>query len=119
MSALTAPRTYAVLAAFQAGDAVACAIPVAPITQALDTLEVPAEIRWVLPASKVASAVGLLAVRRWPGLARLTTALLTVYFVLAIAAHLRVRDKPVNIIPAATFLATYAAMTVKGPDVSR
>jgi hypothetical protein len=115
VSALTAPRTYVALAAFQAADAVACAIPVAPITQALDTLEVPQRIRWVLPAAKAASAIGLLAGRRFPGLARLTTALLTVYFVLAVGAHIRVRDKAVNMIPAATFLLTYAAMTIKGP----
>ncbi|BBC65449.1 hypothetical protein MMRN_23450 [Mycobacterium marinum] len=42
--------------------------------------------------------------------------MLTLYFVLAVAAHVRVRDKIVNIIPAASFLATFAVMTVKGPD---
>ncbi|HXY65339.1 MAG TPA: hypothetical protein VEI45_13545, partial [Mycobacterium sp.] len=36
MSGLTSPKTYAALAAFQAGDAVACAIPLPAITKALD-----------------------------------------------------------------------------------
>jgi hypothetical protein len=112
------PKTYAGLAALQAVDAVACAIPVAPITRSLDTLGVPQEIRWILPASKAASAIGLLSAGRFPSLARLTTALLTLYFVLAVGAHLRVRDRVVNAIPAASFLATYAALTVRGPDRS-
>ena len=60
--------------------------------------------------------IGLLSAGRVPALARLTTAMLTLYFVLAVGAHLRVRDKIVNAIPAASFLATYAVMTAKGPD---
>lgn len=116
MGALTSPKTYAGLAAFQAGDAVACAIPVPPIVRVLDTLEVPQNIRWLLPASKAASVVGLLAAGRIPALARLTTAMLTLYFVLAVGAHLRVRDRIVNTLPAASFLATYAVLTWKGPD---
>ena len=116
MSALTSPKTYAVLAAFQAADAVACAIPVPPIAKTLDTLGIPQEIRWLLPASKAASVIGLLSVSRIPALARLTTAMLTVYFVLAVGAHIRARDRIVNALPAASFLATYAALTLKGPD---
>ncbi len=119
MSSLTSPKTYAALAAFQAGDAVACAIPVPYIAKVLDTLEVPVNIRWVLPVVKLAAAVGLASVYRFPALARLTTALLTVYFMLAVGAHIRVRDRVVNTMPAATFLATFAAMTVKGPQRTR
>jgi hypothetical protein len=116
MGALTSPKTYAALAAFQAGDAVACAIPVPPIAKALDNLGVPQNIRWLLPASKAASVIGLLSASRIPALARLTTAMLTLYFVLAVGAHLRARDRIVNAIPAASFLATYAVLTLKGPD---
>jgi hypothetical protein len=116
VSALTSPKTYAVLAAFQAGDAVACAIPVPPIAKTLDALGIPQEIRWLLPASKAASVIGLLSVSRIPALARLTTAMLTVYFVLAVGAHIRARDRIVNALPAASFLATYAMLTLKGPD---
>jgi hypothetical protein len=113
---LTSPKTYAVLAAFQAGDAVACAIPVPPIARTLDTLGVPQNIRWLLPASKAASVVGLLAAGRIPALARLTTAMLTLYFMLAVGAHVRARDRLVNALPAASFLTTYAVLTWKGPD---
>ena len=68
------------------------------------------------PQVKAAAAIGLLSVTRFPALARLTTAMLTLYFVLAVGAHIRARDKVVNAIPAASFLATFAVMTVKGPD---
>ena len=115
MSVLTSQRTYAVLAAFHAGDAVACAIPVPYIAKILDSVEVPTEIRWVFPVVKAAAAVGLASVYRYPALARLTTALLTVYFVLAVGAHIRVRDRVINIVPAASFLVTFAALTAKGP----
>jgi DoxX-like family len=116
MSALTSPKTYAALAAFQAGDAVACAVQVAPIKKSLDTVGLPESVRPVLPVVKAAAAVGLLSVTRFPGLARLTTAMLTLYFVLAVSAHIRVRDKVVNALPSAMFLTTFAAMTVKGPN---
>jgi hypothetical protein len=45
--------------------------------------------------------------------------MLTLYFVLAVGAHVRVRDKAVNALPAAALLATFAVMTVKGPETSR
>lgn len=116
MSVLTSPKTYTGLAAFQVADAVACAIPVPYIATALDQLGCSPEVRKVLPIVKVASAVGLLSVHRFPVLARVTTAALTLYFVLAVGAHLRVRDAVTNTIPAASFLALFAAMTVKGPS---
>lgn len=113
------PRTYALLAANQAGDAVASAIPLPIITRILDDLDVPQQVRWMMPASKAASVVGLLSVYRYPGLARLTTAMLTLYFVLAVGAHLRAHDRLVNAIPAVGYLGLYAALTAKGPDVTR
>jgi hypothetical protein len=119
MGLFTSPRTYVGLAAFQAVDAVACAAQVAPIKKSLDSVGCPNSVRRVLPVVKGASAVGLLSVKRFPGLARLTTAMLTLYFLLAVGAHVRVRDKAVNTLPAAAFLATFAIMTVKGPDSSR
>ncbi len=115
MSTLTSPKTYAALAAFHAVDAVACAVQVAPIKKILDDLGVPEDIRPVFPVVKGAAAVGLASVTRFPALARLTTAMLTLYFILAVGAHIRVRDKIVNIIPAASFLVTFALMTAKGP----
>jgi hypothetical protein len=67
-------------------------------------------------ASTVSAVLAVLAIR---ALARLTTAMLTLYFALAVGAHLRAHDKLVNAIPAAGFLALYAVLTAKGPDVSR
>lgn len=116
MSALTSPKTYGALSAFHAVDAVLCAVQVPPIKKALDTVEVPDNIRPVLPVVKAAAAVGLASVNRFPALARLTTAMLTLYFVLAVGAHVRVRDTVANALPAASFLALFAAMTVQGPD---
>ena len=118
MGALTSPKTYAALAAFHAVDAVACGFQVAPIKKVLDDLGVPDEIRPVLPVVKTAAAVGLLSVPRFPALARLTTAMLTLYFALAVGAHIRAHDKVVNTLPAATFLAAFAVMTVQGPDTA-
>ena len=118
MSALTSPKTYAALAAFQAGDAVACAIPLPPIAKALDQYGVPDNIRWILPVAKAASVIGLLSASRVPALARLTTAMLTLYFLLAVGAHIRVRDRIVNTLPAASFLVTYGLLTAKGPTES-
>jgi hypothetical protein len=116
MGVLTSPKTYVGLAAFQAVDAVACAAQVPPIKKSLDSVGCPDSLRRVLPVVKGASAVGLLSVKWFPGLARLTTAMLTVYFVLAVGAHVRVRDKVVNALPAAALLTTFAVMTVKGPE---
>lgn len=115
MDALTSRKTYTALAAFQAGDAVACAIPISYVAKSLESLQVPLGARWILAAAKAASVAGLLSASRFPVLARLTTAMLTLYFLLAVGAHIRVRDKVVNTLPAASFLVTYAAMTAKGP----
>lgn len=119
MSALTSRRTYALLAAVQAADAAACAIPVAPITKALDDVGLDPRLRPVLPVVKAASAIGLLSVFRFPGLARLTTLMLTVYFVLAVAFHIRAKDWSPGLVAASSLLALFGAMTAKGPAVIR
>lgn len=116
MSVLTSPKTYTALGVFHAVDAVLCGVQVAPIKKVLDTVGLPENVRPALPVVKAAAAAGLLSVNRFPAVARLTTALLTLYFVLAVSAHVRVRDKVVNGLPAALFLALVAAMTIKGPD---
>lgn len=72
----------------------------------------PESVRRVLPLVKGAAAVGPLSVKWFPGLARLTTAMLTLYFVLAVGAHVRVRDKVVNALPAAALLTAFAATSV-------
>lgn len=116
---MISPKIYTGLALFQAVDAVACAAQVPPIKKSLDSVGCPDNVRRVLPAVKGAAAVGLLSVRWLPGLARLTTAMLTLYFALAVGAHVRVRDKAVNALPAAALLTTFAVLTFKGPEPSQ
>ena len=116
MSVLTSPKTYAALGAFHAADVWWSAAQVAPVKKTLDNLGVPEDIRRVLPVVKGAAAVGLLSVYRFPALARLTTAMLTLYFALAVGWHIRAHDKVVNALPAVSFLALFAAMTAKGPQ---
>lgn len=118
MGVVTSPKTYVGLAAFQAVDAVACAAQIPPIKKSLDAVGCPDDVRRILPAVKGAAAVGLLSVKWFPGLARLTTAMLTLYFALAVGAHVRVRDKVVNALPAVALLTTFAVMTIKGPEQS-
>jgi len=118
-TALTSPRTYALLAALQAGDAVACAIPLAPIAKSLDDVGLDPRLRPVLPIVKAASAVGLASVYRFPVLARVTTFMLTVYFVLAVAFHVRAKDWSPGLAAASTMLGLFATMTAKGPEVNR
>ncbi|MBZ4521785.1 DoxX family protein [Mycobacterium avium] len=109
------PRTYAAMGALMAADAVFYAIPLRFVTEGLDKVNFPPEHRWIFPPIKAASAIGLFSVARFPLLARLTTALLTLYFALAVGSHIRARDFGSGAVAATTFLAAFAAMTAKGP----
>ncbi|HTM83996.1 MAG TPA: DoxX family protein [Mycobacterium sp.] len=115
MTVLTARPTYAALAAFLAGDAVASAIPVPYVARNMDAMRVPPGIRWAVPVAKAGTALGLASVFRFPGVARLTTALLTLYFAGAVGIHLRVRNRAANTVPAVLLLVVFAAMTARGP----
>lgn len=118
MSVLTSKRTYAVLAAVQTADAAACVGPIPPIKKTFDDVGLAEELRPLIPVVKAASAIGLLSVFRWPALARFTTFMLTVYFVLAVGSHVRARDWSPSLVAASSFLALFGAMTVRGPDVT-
>jgi hypothetical protein len=120
LDVLRSGKAYTALGGFMALDAVIYAIPLPFVTEALDTLDFPREYRWIFPPIKAAAAVGLLAARRFPALGRLTTAMLTLYFALAVGSHVRARDfKPSGGIGAAgLFLATFGAMTALGPPRS-
>lgn len=113
MSVLTSPKTYGVLAAFHAVDAIGCAIEIPFIMKSLDDVDVPVRMRPVFPVVKAAAAVGLASIIRFPGLARLTAGMLTLYYVLAVGAHIRVGNR-LKAVPAASFLALFAVMTVEG-----
>lgn len=116
MSVLTSRATYAALAAFLAGDAVATAIPISYVEKNMDAMRVPAGVRPAVPVAKAALSLGLLSVFRAPSLARVTTAVLTLYFVAAVGIHIRVRNRVANIVPAVLLAGVFGTMTVRGPE---
>jgi hypothetical protein len=118
LDTLSSSRTYAALGALMAADAVFYAIPLRFVTDGLDKVQFPRQHRWIFPPIKAAAAIGLFSVTRFPAVARLTTAMLTLYFALAVGSHVRSRDLGFSAAAAATLLATFAAMTVKGSDVT-
>lgn len=109
------PRFYQLAAAAQAADAAACVQPIPYIRQCLDDVEFPEQQRWIFPVIKGASALGLAVAPKWPGLARLTAVMLTVYFCFAVGAHIRTRDLRLNFAAASSLLVFYAALAVTGP----
>ena len=114
---LRSGKAYTALGAFMALDAVIYAIPLPFVTEGLDNVNFPREYRWIFPPIKAAAGVGLLAAKRFPALGRLTTAMLTLYFALAVGSHVRARDfNPSGGIAAAgLFLATFGSMAALGP----
>ena len=80
------------LLAIQAGDAVACAIPLGLIRRDLDRLGCPPAVQRAIPVVKAASVAGLLAGTARPAVGRMTTMALLGYFACAIGAHARARD---------------------------
>lgn len=53
---------------------------------------------------------------RFPGVARLTTLMLTVYLVPAVSFQVKAKDWSPGLVAATMFLALWATMTAKGPD---
>lgn len=113
------PRTFQVAAAGQGVDAAICIQPIPHVAQCFDTVGFPRQHRWIFPVIKGASATGLAAAPRYPGLARLTAIAVTVYFALAVGAHVRVRDFRLNFASATSLLVFYGALAVVGPRRSR
>ncbi|AGM29262.1 Uncharacterised protein [Mycobacteroides abscessus] len=112
--AFVSPRVLALLASFQAVDAAICVQPIPYVAKCLDDVRYPEQNRWIFAPIKAASAVGLLGGIRFPWLAKLTLFMLTVYFTLAVGAHVRARDIGLNAVSASSLLATYGALMVKG-----
>lgn len=80
------------LALVQAVDAVLCVGPVPFVRRCLEDVAFPRRMWWVLPWVKAAAAAGLLLGLVVPHLAHVTTLALVLYFLVAIAMHLRARD---------------------------
>lgn len=112
-------RTYDALGTYLAASAVGDAIPLPFVTQVLDAVDFPLRHRWIFAPIKGAAAAGLFSARWSPGLARLTTAMLTIYFVLAVGCHVKARDLSFAAVGAAANAAIFAALTAKGPPVER
>ena len=113
------PQTYDALAAYLAASAIGDAIPLPFVTQVLDAIDFPSRYRWIFAPIKAAAAIGLFSARWFPGLARLTTALLTVYFVLAVGFHVKARDLSAAAAGAAANAVIFGALTAKKSVVSR
>jgi uncharacterized membrane protein YjjP (DUF1212 family) len=94
-----------VLAGVQVADAVFCAIPVRFVTRCLDDVGLPLRYRPLLAPLKLAAAAGLVAGLWVDHLGAVTAASVAAYFVLAVAAHLRVRDIGRNMFNASVLLA--------------
>lgn len=93
VSELPDPRwPVALLALVQLVDAVMCLKPVGFIARCFTDVGLPRALWPVMPWVKVAATVGLLAGLWVPYVGALTAAALVVYFVLAVAAHIRARD---------------------------
>jgi hypothetical protein len=119
LAGAVSPRILTLLAAFQAFDAVICIKPIPYIAQCLDDVQYPQRGRWVFPIVKAAAAIGLFGGTRNPGLAKLTLIMLTIYFALAVGAHVRVRDFGVNAAAATSLLATYGTLAVRSSANTR
>lgn len=109
------PDLYLLAAAGQAADAAACVKPIDYIKRCLDDVGFPEDKRWIFPVVKGASAVGLASARRLPLLAHATAIALTVYFLLAVGAHVRARDLRFNFAAATSLLAFFGALALSGP----
>jgi uncharacterized BrkB/YihY/UPF0761 family membrane protein len=116
---LTSPRTYDALGVYMAASAVVDAKPAAFVTHTLDAVNFPREYRWIFTPIKGAAAIGLFSARWFPVLARLTSAMSTLYFVLAVASHVRARDVSPSAVAAAAFAVLFGVVTAQGPGVSR
>ncbi len=105
--------TLAGMAVIQAVDAALCVRPTPTIAQCLDDVHYPRNGRWIFPVVKSASAAGLVGGIRYPWLARLTLIMLTLYFVLAVGSHARVRDFGRNAALASGLLALYVTLAAR------
>jgi hypothetical protein len=115
---LAPQRTYDLLATYLAASAVGDAIPLPFVTRVLDAIDFPPRRRWIFAPIKASAAAGLLSARWTPWLARLTTVMLTVYFVLAVGFHVRARDLSVAAVGAAANAALFAALAATGAGLA-
>jgi hypothetical protein len=91
-----------ILACIQFGDALMCLTPVPFIAKCFEDVRFPRALWWIAPPIKFAAAAGLFAGIWIPVLGAVTTAALVLYFLVAIAMHIRARDLGRNLFVNAT-----------------
>ena len=80
------------LALLTAIDAVLCLKPAAFIAACFEAVRWPRRLWWLMPIIKLAAVAGLVAGIWVPYLGATTSLALVLYFLLAVAAHLRAHD---------------------------
>lgn len=90
------------LAVISAVDGILCIRPAPFIAGCYENVGWPKSLWWLMPPIKFAAAAGLVVGVWVPGLAAVTTACLILYFVVAIAMHVRARDFGRNLFVNAT-----------------
>jgi hypothetical protein len=102
-----------VLAFISAVDGALCVRPVAFIAQCFEDVGWPRRYWRLMPLIKLAASAGLVAGIWIPGLGLVTAACLVLYFVIAVAMHVRARDFGRNLfLNAAVMLALCVATLV-------
>lgn len=91
-----------VLAVISLGDGVLCLKPVPFIARCFEDVRLPRRFWRLIPPVKFAAAAGLIAGIWIPVLGLVTTCCLVLYFVVAIAMHIRARDLGRNLFVNAT-----------------
>jgi hypothetical protein len=91
-----------VLAFIQFGDALMCFKPVPFIAKCFEDVRFPRSLWWITPPIKFVAAAGLIAGIWIPVLGAITTAALVLYFLVAIAMHIRACDFGRNLFVNAT-----------------
>jgi hypothetical protein len=101
-----------VLAAISAVDGVLCLKPAGFIAQCFRNVGFPPRYWPLMPVIKFAATAGLLAGVWVPALGILTTGCLVLYFLVAIAMHIRMRDFGRNLFLNATGMLTICTATL-------
>ncbi|MEV4544721.1 DoxX family protein [Micromonospora echinaurantiaca] len=113
MSALPDPVWPVILlAVISFGDGLLCLRPVAFIARCLEDVHWPRRYWWVLSPVKFAAAAGLIAGIWVPYLGLITSAALVLYFIVAIALHIRARDLGRNLFVNATGMLIVCVFTL-------
>ncbi|SCG53638.1 DoxX-like family protein [Micromonospora echinaurantiaca] len=113
MSALPDPVWPVILlAVISFGDGLLCLRPVSFIARCLEDVHWPRRYWWVLAPVKFAAAAGLIAGIWVPYLGLITSAALVLYFIVAIALHIRARDLGRNLFVNATGMLIVCVFTL-------